>query len=272
MSQSRSERFSIRHALGLSTGLHVLIAPLFIVSSVALTGGGQSAESLGFRGGATAAVMTMTIEHRQRRHAAPRAALHPPLTAKKVASKDARPLARHAAAAVDTPAQGSAGATVRRGRVSATEGSAVLSIVRDSVVTQPAEAATSAPKTEATPASAPTSAPGPAGQATAAAVVLASAQSTTGRVYESPNGGWGQYFERPLIADETSLSELRSKYHFSAAITVSVDENGRATKVSFPNAVPSDVRADLEKRLTSLRYIPAECNGLRCSASLSIVI
>jgi hypothetical protein len=271
MSQSRSERFSIRHALGLSTGLHILIAPLFIVSSVALSGGGQSAESLGFRGGATAAVMTMTIEHRQR-HAAPRAAPRPALAVKKVASKDAPRLARHAAAAVDTPAQGSAGATVRRGRVSATEGSAVLSIVRDSVVTQPAEAAASAPKTEATPASAPTSAPGPAGQATAAAVVLASAQSTTGRVYESPNGGWGQYFERPLIADETSLSELRSKYHFSAAITVSVDENGRATKVSFPNAVPSDVRADLEKRLTALRYIPAECNGLRCSASLSIVL
>jgi len=270
MSQSRSERFSFRHALGLSTGLHVLIAPLFIVSSVALTGGGQSAESLGFRGGATAAVMTMTIEHRQRRYAIARAALRPPLAAKKIASKEARPLARHATAAVDTPAQG--GATVRRGRVSATEGSAVLSIVRDSVVTQPAEAATTAPKSEPTPASAPTSAPLPAGQATAAAVVLASAQSTTGRVYESPNGGWGQYFERPLIADETSLSELRSKYHFSAAITVSVDENGRATKVTFPNAVPTDVRADLEKRLTSLRYIPAECNGLRCSASLSIVI
>src|ERR1700682_149666 len=64
MSQSRSERFSFRHALGLSTVLHGLIAPLFVVSSVAFVGVGQSAEPLGFRSGDVAAVTTMTIEHR----------------------------------------------------------------------------------------------------------------------------------------------------------------------------------------------------------------
>jgi len=270
MSQSRSERFSIRHALGLSTVLHALIAPLFIVSSVALVGAGQSAEPLGFRGGEMATVTTMTIEHRQRQRATPLNVQRRSLAEKKVTPKQAHPIARHATA-VDTPAQGSSRATARRGRIAAAEGSAVLSVVRNSVLTQPDAAATLAPKAEASPASAPTTAPGPPSQPTAAAVVVAAAMQS-GRGYDSPNGGWGQYFERPLIADEGPLNDLRSRYHFSATITVSVDENGRATKVTFPNAVPTDVRPDLEKRLTSLRYVPAECNGLRCSASLSIVI
>ncbi len=270
MSQSRLERFSIRDALGLSTVLHALIAPLFVVSSVALVGAGQSAEPLGFRGGELAAITTLTIEHRQRQRATPLQVEARPLAPKKAEPKRARPVARHSSA-VDTPAQGSSRATARRGRVAAAEGSAIMSVMRNAIVTQPVAAATLAPKAEASAASAPTSAPG--SQASAPTVVLAaSVQSASGHGYDSPNGGWGQNFERPLLADEGSLSDLRSRYHFAATITVNVDENGRATKITFPNAVPADARPEIEKRLTSLRYVPAECNGLRCPASLSIVL
>ena len=94
MSQSRSEKFSIRHALGLSTVLHALIAPLFVVSSVAFVGAGQSAEPLGFRSGDMAAITTMTIEHRAQhavRTEAPR-----PAHAERTAPKRVRPVVRRA--------------------------------------------------------------------------------------------------------------------------------------------------------------------------------
>jgi hypothetical protein len=81
-------------------------------------------------------------------------------------------------------------------------------------------------------------------------------------------GGWGQNFAKPLIADETALDDLRAKYHGSAS--VQVDETGRAVKVVVSNALPPDVRLEIETRLLSLHYVPAECNGLRCSGTLSV--
>jgi hypothetical protein len=268
MPQSRSDRFSLRHALGLSTALHILIAPLFVVSSVAFVGAGQSAEPLGFRSGEVTAVTMMTIEHRLR-HSPARARSIRPAASERATSKQTRPIDRRSVS-VDSPAQGAAGARVQRGHPAAAEGSAVLSVVRDPIVTQPVEAATLAPKSEVPP-PAPSAAPAPPSQP-AVTIALASAQTASGRGYDSPNGGWGQYFERPIVADDAPLNDLRSKYHFSATITVNVDESGHATKVTFPNAVPTDVRPEIEKRLTTLRYVPAECNGLRCPASLAIVI
>ena len=49
-----------------------------------------------------------------------------------------------------------------------------------------------------------------------------------------------------------------------------VDETGRAVKVVVSNALPPDVRLEIETRLLSLHYVPAECNGLRCSGTLSV--
>ena len=83
-------------------------------------------------------------------------------------------------------------------------------------------------------------------------------------------GGWGQNFAKPLIADETALDDLRAKYHGSAK--VSVDETGRAVKVVVSNGLPPDVRLEIETRLLSLQYVPAECNGLRCSGTLSVTL
>ncbi|MBD5656323.1 MAG: hypothetical protein IAI50_14255 [Candidatus Eremiobacteraeota bacterium] len=87
-----------------------------------------------------------------------------------------------------------------------------------------------------------------------------------------PPGGWGQSFEKPLIADDAALADLRSRYHARSAVTVDVDEAGHATRIVLPSGLTDDVRAEIEKRLRELRYVPAECNGLRCDGTLQILI
>jgi len=75
-----------------------------------------------------------------------------------------------------------------------------------------------------------------------------------------------------MVADESALADLRAKYHFSAPIGVRIDENGKALKFVWPDSIPSDARAEIEKRLVALHYVPAECNGLRCAATLQITL
>jgi hypothetical protein len=106
----------------------------------------------------------------------------------------------------------------------------------------------------------------PTPSATPAATV-AEASSTRG--IEVPPGGWGQNFESPIVADDATLAELRARYHDVAGVSVEVDDSGHATRVTLPNGLPDDVRADLERRLLELRYVPAECNGLRCAGTLA---
>jgi len=57
-----------------------------------------------------------------------------------------------------------------------------------------------------------------------------------------------------------------------APIIVAVNEAGRAVSVSLPVGLSADARADLERRLRELRYVPAECNGLRCDGKLEITL
>lgn len=87
---------------------------------------------------------------------------------------------------------------------------------------------------------------------------------------ELSTGGWGQNFANPLLADETALDDLRSKYRGSAS--VQVDETGHAVKVVLKGGLPPDVQTEIEKLLMSLRYVPAECNGLRCGGTLQLTI
>jgi hypothetical protein len=87
-----------------------------------------------------------------------------------------------------------------------------------------------------------------------------------------PAGGWGQNFDKPLVADESVLSALRARFHGSATVTVLVDDSGRATKVIVPDALPGDARDEIERLLLTLRYVPAECNGLHCSGALQIIL
>ena len=93
---------------------------------------------------------------------------------------------------------------------------------------------------------------------------------TATQLSEVPNGGWGQNFANPLLADESALDDLRAKYHGSAS--VQVDESGHAVKVVINGALSADARAEIEKRLMALRYVPAECNGLRCGGTLQLTL
>ena len=85
-----------------------------------------------------------------------------------------------------------------------------------------------------------------------------------------PAGGWGASFEKPLVADETALDDLRARYRGARAIRVDVDEAGHATRVVAPASMPADLRTALEHELLALHYVPAECNGLRCGGTLQL--
>ncbi len=85
-----------------------------------------------------------------------------------------------------------------------------------------------------------------------------------------PPGGWGASFEKPLVADEAALDDLRARYRGARTVRVDVDEAGHATRVIGPANMPSDQRAALEHELLALRYVPAECNGLRCGGTLQL--
>ena len=83
-------------------------------------------------------------------------------------------------------------------------------------------------------------------------------------------GGGGQNFRDPAVMDDAALAALHSRYR-GAVAHVDVDEDGRAVKVVVDGGgLDPDARADLERQLAALRYVPAECNGLRCAASFEL--
>ena len=270
MSQSRAERFSLKYALGLSAVLHFLLAPLFLISAALLIGVGQSLQSPSSPSAEQASVSTITVEHRPQ----PSVARHVAPAKSELASTLQRALARtvaHTVAHVPAPtaptthAQAFVRAATREARTIARASGAALGAVRDFVGPQPAVAATLEPR-----AATVIAVSAPPASASTAAIVLTSVQPALGR--DGPNGGWGQNFEKPLVADESALADLRSKYHASATISVVVDENGHAIKIYIPDSLSSDARSEIERRLIALRYVPAECNGLRCQATLQILI
>ena len=87
-----------------------------------------------------------------------------------------------------------------------------------------------------------------------------------------PAGGWGASFEKPLVADESALDDLRARYRGARAVSVDVDESGHATRVVASASLSADLRAALEHDLLALRYVPAECNGLRCEGTLQLIL
>lgn len=87
-----------------------------------------------------------------------------------------------------------------------------------------------------------------------------------------PPGGWGQSFAKPLVADEATLAELRAKYRGLRAIAIDVDASGHATHVAIPESVTGDARVELARVLSNARYVPAECNGLRCTGTMLLVL
>lgn len=85
-------------------------------------------------------------------------------------------------------------------------------------------------------------------------------------------GGWGQSFAQPLVADDALLAALRAKFRGIRAIAIDVDADGRATRIAIPASVTGDAREELARALSAARYVPAECNGLRCTGTLQLVL
>jgi hypothetical protein len=258
MSRSH-DRLSLKRAFGLSTVLHLMLASL-LTTSAALTIG-RADRSTGSGTAETSRVSFMTIEHRGR---AARTPAHARAAARRpVARSVPRPAPAAAAAA---PAQEPAAAPARAAlpRVALTLATAAPEGTPAPEAPRPAPADGGSPHeapTEAPAPQAPTSVPSPPG-AEAAEVAAHS---------EVPSGGWGQSFDKPLVADEAALADIRSHYP-AGTVRIDVDEGGRATHISLPSGLSEEVRAELERRLLELRFVPAECNGLRCGGTLQITI
>ena len=85
-------------------------------------------------------------------------------------------------------------------------------------------------------------------------------------------GGWGQSFAKPLVADDDALATLRAKYRGMRGIAIDVDPSGHATRIEIPDGVSGDDREELMRALSAMRYVPAECNGLRCAGTMQLVL
>jgi hypothetical protein len=265
-------RVSLKRALCASGLLHVLLAPLLVAGTM-LGFGALSRDAAGPI--ETTHVSYLNLERARRR---PRRVA---VTRKSVAARVVRP-----ARAVAHPAPRVAVATQRAheaprtpslppsgpatvagaaagGEVAAERTSQTVAQRLESQETLPAGGST----VEVAPTETPTEMPAPIATPVPARVVEASAHGV-----EVPPGGWGQSFEKPLVADETALADLRARYHAASAVTIEVDETGHAIRISLPAGLAEDARAELEKRLRDLRYVPAECNGLRCTGTLQILI
>jgi hypothetical protein len=253
MPQSSQAGFSFKRSLGISSALHLLLAPLFVVAAHIYLGTSVAPTPNPTE---RVAVTSLTLERRPRAAAiqahspgapqVPRIASKAPQQRRPAELAVTRTVRRAAALA---PAK--AVAARRPGRAHMQ----VASVLAAPAATAPAATAAPAPSAEPTVAD------------HAATVAMAPAQV---RIVDVPPGGWGQNFEKPIVADDGAVGDLRSKYHLASAVTVEVDESGRAVKVVLPASASSDLRAEIERRLLELRYIPAECNGLRCSGTLQI--
>lgn len=241
-----------RRALGLSVLLHGLVAPLFVAMFVGVTDLRPEGRE------ATSGLFSITIMH----HAAPApprpAVAH--ITEERVTtpvfvpSQQQRPVITTASQRRQT---GSPNKTHR------------MAVVQPVATPMPTPTRTATPHLAThSPASTDSqvAANTPGSDPNAAAPAPA---PTTEVVAEAPPGGWGQNFRDPVVLDESSLAPLRARYRGVVA-HVDVDEEGHATRVSIDGAVDADARAEIERRLLATRFVPAECNGLRCAATLDL--
>jgi hypothetical protein len=269
MAKDRSDRLSLKRALGISSGLHLLLLPLFVSALPAFFGTGVASSDHALTDREATTISYLTIERRpaprpkpvaapvQPAKATPRVALvvvtPPRLNKSKPPVNKAVPAARHVAAALAVVGRA---ARAVRDAVRTVAFAAVRTLGRNA--SAPAGAAV--PETvQAAPLPSPSATP-----------VATLAEASSARGIEVPAGGWGQNFESPIVADDTTLADLRARYHVVASVSIEVDDSGHATRVTLPSGVPDDVRADLERRLMELRYVPAECNGLRCPGTLAL--
>ncbi len=266
MTQSQTP-LSLKRALALSTGLHLLLAPLFVTSLALFVGAGIALSPSGTVDQERLTVSTITFERRVR-HEAPsvkRPASEAPHTIQRRSELSARVAQVHVA-----PRARVLSKAAPKSVEAVTEEAPPVALAPVGPVAPPraAEATTTQAMPVSTPSPVPTASSSPAAVVAAAPTV----QTVAARGYDGPVGGWGQNFEKPIVADEASLNDLRARFHSSLSVSIAVDENGKATRISIPGSVPSDERSELEHRLSGIRYVPAECNGLRCAGTLQILL
>ena len=263
MSMDRSDRNYLKRSLAVSAGLHLLMLPLLIATLPALLGADLATTALAFSDRETVATVSLlSIEHRPRPKPARPAAAPPHALA---------PRLRTASASVKQRIAVPHLIVGRRSRAPAAPVRAVASLFEAAAPARRSVQGSEGTEGQATgeaavPVPAPTPPPTPSPSPTAAA--LADAGSTRG--LDLSQGGWGQNFEQPIVADDAALTELRSHYHGVARVSIEVDEAGHATHITFPSGLADDERAELERRLMALRYVPAECNGLHCAGTLQL--
>ncbi len=266
---SSGRRF--RGSLGISSLLHLglfaLIVPVVASSDVQLGQSGGAPKTL-----ESVTMATLTIEHHRapRRRPAP-ATSQRPIRTVAAAPAPARP--QRERTAPQPPERSSRIQTTSRPSLARASRTHRIPVA---VLFSTAAPERAAVRTVAPRASVPPATPEPVVSASAAPSASPSPAPDERAVAQTgidvPAGGWGQSFEKPLVADDAALSALRAKYHVATAIVVAVDQDGRATSVSLPDGLSDDVRSDIERRLRELRYVPAECNGLRCDGTLQITL
>lgn len=264
-------RISLKRALGASTLLHVLLGPLLIAGPTLALGEALSRDTGPTE---TTRVSYLRLE-RQRPRPRVIAARRAPLVARitRPASTESNVARPRVALAVQRRREAPRTPSLVRSATAtaadvAKPGDVALERSRQTIA-QPDESREPTGDSAPQPVeAAPTETPTPAVATPAPARVV----EASARGIDVPPGGWGQSFERPLVVDETALSELRAHYHAASTVTIEVDETGHAIRISLPAGLADDVRAELEKRLRELRYVPAECNGLRCTGTLQVLL
>jgi hypothetical protein len=260
--RSNEDRPREARAFAASVVLHLVTAPLIVVTTASTLGvwtpHATSAERV--------RVTLLSLD------AAPKHAVRTAFSSARAATA-ARPVARAAAtrkpaaertsASPPSPApaarpQRPAAAALRIPTVAATHGGPPPAVV----AVRPLPADLPAP---ATPVPTPTATPPATPSPSPTTAVVA-------RGVDIPNGGWGETFSKPLVADESALDDARARMRAHGSARVAVDDVGRALSVTFSRDVPADARGELERVLLGLRYVPAECNGLRCAGTIDIVI
>jgi len=105
-------------------------------------------------------------------------------------------------------------------------------------------------------------APQPASSATTAPVAVA----------EAHEAGIGNFSENyPAQVDPQARGSLFVGIAGSVVLRVDVDESGRVTGITFIRApVDPALKDELRTRLLATRFIPAACNGLRCSDTIEL--
>jgi hypothetical protein len=280
MPQNRSDRTYLKRSLAVSGGLHLLLLPLLIATLPAMLGWAAIEVTTPFSAREATTISYLTIEHRVAPAPRPAARREPARSleshaAAETSVRTVRPIERAVKSSFDrAPSAPARHVTASRPAADAPRTVAV----RDTAVVRPRsdvsslagpsaikEQAVVQPPSSVVAAPAPTPSPSPS--ATAAAPDPSSA-----RLVDVPAGGWGQNFERPIVADDADLADLHSRYHDVARASIDIDDAGHATRVVLPAGLTDDQRADIERRLMAIHYIPAECNGLHCAGTLLLTL